>query len=132
MRKLKAHCLCGGIGMTVVDDFAYFGLCHCSQCRKMSGSAFSAFAGVPFDNLEFLYGEELVCRFEKSPGNVVAFCRRCGSSLFGEHAERRIYHVRAGILDDEPTQKPTASYYFGSRALWHDPDGKVQRHETLG
>jgi hypothetical protein len=53
------------------------------------------------------------------------------SNLFGRHPERQLYHVRAGILDDEPTQKPTASYYFGSRALWHDPDGQIDRYDTL-
>jgi hypothetical protein len=77
MRRLKASCLCGGIKMAIVDDFRYFGLCHCSQCRKSSGSAFSAFAGVPFENLEFLKGEELVHYFEKSPGNAMGFCSRC-------------------------------------------------------
>ena len=131
MRMLKASCLCGGIELRVVDDFRYFGFCLCSQCRKMSGSAFSAFAGVPFENLAFVKGEELVGCFDKSPGNSTAFCKKCGSSLFGKHADRQLYHLRAGILDDVPTQRPTASYYFGSRAPWHDPDGQVQRHDAL-
>jgi hypothetical protein len=131
MPKLKASCLCGGVALSVVDHFTYFGLCHCCQCRNMSGSAFSAFAGIPFENLTFEKGEELISYFDKSSGSPVAFCSKCGSSLSGKMSERQLSHLSAGILDDEPTQKPTASYYYGSRSRWHDPDGRIERHDTL-
>jgi len=97
----------------------------------MSGSAFSAIAAVSFENLKFVKGEELVSYFNKSPESPLAFCSKCGSSLFGKIPDRQLYHLRAGILDDEPTQKSTASYYFGSRSRWHDPDGQIERHDTL-
>lgn len=131
MRKLKASCLCGGIELSVIDDFKYFGLCHCSQCRKMSGSAFSTVAAVPFENLRFEKGRDLVRYFDKSSESSLAFCGKCGSPLFGKEKSRQLYHLRAGLLDDEPTQKPAASYYFGSGSGWHDPDGQIERHDTL-
>jgi len=97
----------------------------------MSGTAFSAVAGVPFESLEVVKGEDLIRYFDKSPADSLAFCSTCGSSLFGKLTDREMCHLRAGILDDEPTQRPTASFYFGSRSRWHDPDDSIARHDTL-
>ena len=39
--RLGGSCLRGRVGRSVTERFSYFGNCHCSQCRKVSGSAFS-------------------------------------------------------------------------------------------
>src|SRR4051812_3693922 len=56
MRELRGSCLCREIEYSVDDDFAYMGHCHCSECRKFSGSAFSAFGGVEPAKLRFSKG----------------------------------------------------------------------------
>ncbi|CAM2961587.1 GFA family protein [Moritella viscosa] len=38
MRILNGSCLCGKVGIEVPDDFDYMGNCHCSECRKFTGS----------------------------------------------------------------------------------------------
>jgi hypothetical protein len=43
---LSGKCLCGAVRNTVEDSFRYALNCHCSQCRRATGSAFKPFAGI--------------------------------------------------------------------------------------
>jgi hypothetical protein len=130
-RRLKGSCLCGGVRISVPDRFAYFGTCHCSQCRKFSGSAFSVFAGVPFAEFEIANGESQIGYFEKSETGTLAFCSQCGSSLFGIRSDIEMMHVRAGILDDVPSQKPNSHCFVGSKAPWHIITDEIRQYEEL-
>ena len=46
---MKAHgsCMCGKVAFSVEEPFAAFQYCHCSRCRKKTGSAHAANAFVP-------------------------------------------------------------------------------------
>ncbi len=65
----------------VRDDLGDFGCCHCTSCRKASGSAFGGNAPVDRDRFTLLSGEASLREFESSPGKLRAFCSRCGSPL---------------------------------------------------
>ena len=43
---LAGGCLCGNVRFSVEDAFRYALNCHCSQCRRSTGSAFKSFAGI--------------------------------------------------------------------------------------
>ena len=53
--------------------------CHCSICRKLSGSAFGTYAHVGKNAFRWISGEDLITRYESAPGSVRGFCRVCGS-----------------------------------------------------
>lgn len=42
-KTLRGRCLCGAVEYQIPDTLEYAGYCHCSECRRFSGSAFSAF-----------------------------------------------------------------------------------------
>ena len=128
-RRLRGSCLCGSVKVSVPDHFPYFGTCHCSQCRKFSGSAFSVIAGVPFAEFEIVSGESDISYFEKSETGTLAFCSRCGSSLFGIRSDIKMMHVRAGILDDAPSQKPDTHLFVDSKAPWHTITDDLKQFE---
>ena len=48
---LVGGCQCGAVRYTVADAFSYAAICHCSGCRKATGSAFKAFAGIQREKL---------------------------------------------------------------------------------
>ena len=50
--RRSGSCLCGGIQFSVTGDPFRIGLCHCKDCRKASGSTFSAFAVWPLEAFE--------------------------------------------------------------------------------
>jgi hypothetical protein len=80
-RTLQGNCLCGEVRYTVADEFTYALICHCSQCRRATGSAFKPFGGIERAKLEVVSGRVRIF------GDVMthdAHCKTCGSL---QHAE---------------------------------------------
>ena len=112
-------CLCGGVRFEVSGRLGPAVLCHCSQCRRASGSAFAANASVRAEALRVCAGAELVREFEASPGAFRAFCGRCGSPLYARmEAWPALRRVRLGTFDADPGARPQAHVHVASRALW--------------
>ena len=61
---LRGSCLCGAVAYNMSPPFVFFHQCHCSRCRKSSGSAYSANVLVKADQFGWTKGEELVKRWE--------------------------------------------------------------------
>ena len=45
-------CLCGAVWYSVRGEPVYVGSCHCADCRKESGSAFTVYAQWPVEAFE--------------------------------------------------------------------------------
>ncbi|MDP1616889.1 GFA family protein [Phenylobacterium sp.] len=122
-------CLCGGVRYELAGPLADIQLCHCSLCRKAQGSAFAANIPVDQDKLRLTSGEELLSRFESSPGKVRTFCGRCGSPLMSQAvAVPGVVRLRAGSLD-APTGARLGFHIFAdSHADWWPLDDKLPRY----
>src|SRR5690349_11382087 len=57
-RRLSGGCFCGAVRYTVTDEFAYALNCHCSNCRRTTGSAFKPFAGIARHKLSVVQGDD--------------------------------------------------------------------------
>jgi hypothetical protein len=55
-KRLRGQCLCGSVQYVVRDQFEYAFNCHCSACRRATGSAFKPLAGIPRLNLRLKSG----------------------------------------------------------------------------
>jgi hypothetical protein len=86
-------CLCGRVRYTVRGEPYRYGICHCADCRKESGSVFVVYAHWRNDQAE-VTGD-----FATFAGR--SFCPVCGSRLFSRH-EADI-EIRVGSLDEAPT-----------------------------
>jgi hypothetical protein len=115
---MRAECLCGGIQIEVTGKLGPVVYCHCSRCRKASGSAFGANADVRRKYWQ-LSGQELLREYESSPGVFRAFCSRCGSPIYSRRAaEPDAYRLRLGLLADDPERRSLAHFWVGSKAPW--------------
>ena len=87
---LKEKCLCEGVMIEIDAPLGPIIACHCSSCRRSTGSAFNPNASVSAERFRITSGHELVREFSKAPGNYRAFCSRCGSPpLFNRNSARR-------------------------------------------
>lgn len=133
-RLLAGKCYCGAVAYEVADEFRYAAYCHCSNCRRTTGSAFKPFAGIERAKLAFASGEDALMIFGDRRGNNT-HCKLCGSLLFSVVREGEYVHVAMGTLMDDPTIRPTKHIFVGSKAPWftirdslpqyegHAPDG---------
>lgn len=128
--RLEGSCLCGSVRIQVPDEFEYMGNCHCSECRKFSGSDYASVGGIDSSKFRFLTGEEGVVYFQKTEETQLAFCGRCGSSLFTKKAAGQKHNIRLGILDTPPSKSPSFHIFTGSKAPWLEiRDDKPQFEE---
>ena len=128
MRILHGSCLCGEARYTVADEFKYALICHCSQCRRVTGSAFKPFGGIERAKLKVTQGHIRIY------GDVMghdAHCRTCGSLLYSIVQEGTMAHVTYGTLADSPTLAPQAHIFVGSKAAWDVIGDSLPQHPEL-
>ncbi len=118
-RLLTGRCLCGQVEYAVADEFEYAMNCHCSQCRRATGSAFKPLAGIVKDKLSLSRGEEMTLKYGDNSGHDV-HCGACGSLLYSVVREGRYVHVAMGTLVDCPTIRPARHIFVGSKAPWFE------------
>ena len=112
-------CLCGGIRFEVDGPFRRAGHCHCSRCRRHSGTAVSTQGRVLQEHFRLLAGADLVRTYKPEGGASKAFCSRCGSSLFGgDWPEGPEVSIRLGAVDGDPGIRPQYHTFVESRAPW--------------
>ena len=120
VRRLTGKCLCGATVYEVDDAFSYAMNCHCSNCRRATGAAFKPFAGIQRDRLEPVAGNERVMIFGDEERAHDVHCGACGSLLYSVVREGAYVHVPMGTLVDDPTIRPSAHIFAGSKASWHE------------
>ncbi|SJZ45422.1 Uncharacterized conserved protein [Enhydrobacter aerosaccus] len=116
-RMLTGRCFCGAVRYTVSDAFRYAMNCHCSNCRRTTGSAFKPFAGIERAKFSLTQGEDHLLVYGDAEANDT-HCRTCGSLLYSLVREGRFVHVPLGTLVDTPTIRPSKHIFVGSKAPW--------------
>jgi hypothetical protein len=118
-------CLCGAVRYRVVGDPVHVGCCHCADCRKESGGAFTIYAQWPVEAFS-LDGE--LASYEGR-----RFCPRCGSRVLNPAGpDDPLVEVALGTLDEAPFGlRPEAELWVKRREPWLAPvDGASQHHEN--
>jgi hypothetical protein len=117
---ISGSCLCGGVRFEVEPPFRRANHCHCSRCRKHSGTFGLTQGRVARDRFRLLAGEELLRVYTPADDAAVkVFCSVCGSSLFGGHwPDGEEVSVRLGSLDGDPEIQPQYHSFVDSRAPW--------------
>jgi hypothetical protein len=131
-RMLAGECFCGAVRYAVADAFAYALNCHCSNCRRTTGSAFKPFAGIAREKLSVTGGDNDLMIYGDQTGHD-AHCRRCGSLLYSVVRNGAFVHVAMGTLVDDPSIRPSAHIFVGSKAPWYiisDDLPQYQGHVT--
>lgn len=132
---LRGRCLCGAVGYRITGPVVNFQYCHCSRCRKFTGSAHAANLFVAPEHLEWDEGSDASLGgfdLQSEPGFLTAFCRTCGSSMPSMSSTGRFWVVPAGALEDDPGVRPRRSIFYESRAPWFVPTGELPCHDELG
>lgn len=122
---ISGGCLCGAIRFEVARFVGPFELCHCSRCRKASGSAFTAMIGVQAEDVSWISGREEIRRYEapvrkRPPGFSTAFCGQCGSPMPILEAGDDWFEIAAGILDDDPGLRPDRHIFVECGSAWYE------------
>lgn len=114
-------CACGAIRYQLLGDPLELHVCHCSDCQRVSGSAFVLSMVTARDSVELLSGDPTVCEFETPEGihRKELRCPDCGSRLWSEpNGLPSLVTLRPGTLDDHDWLHPIAHIWTKSAQPW--------------
>ncbi len=126
LRKITGSCLCGTVAYTVHGPYKAFYLCHCTRCRKKTGSAHASNIFASAESFCWTSGEDSIKRYNLPEAEAFAtwFCSECGSAVPHESRRGPLMVIPAGTLDGDPEFAPQHNIYWHDRAGWYD-EGKA-------
>lgn len=128
---MKGRCLCGEVEFELRQPVPNLYQCHCSLCRRVTGSSANAALRIPAARFAWLTGREQIAEYETDSGYRSHFCRRCGSPLPNPTAGGAIYWVPVGLLDDTGKIALGAHLYTASRASWDIIAGAGEHYDQM-
>lgn len=117
----QGSCLCGNVQIKITGKISDIIHCHCSLCRKSSGTAYATNGFVNTKDFHIEQGSEHLGQFEIKPGKIRHFCKTCASPIFSSNAtDPSRVRLRLGILDSDISERPISHNFVTSKANWDD------------
>ena len=117
---LTGGCLCGNIRYEITAPPRLVYTCHCADCQKLTGSAFSIAFVADDGAFRLTHGEPRSLQRTAASGrtNRRWVCPDCGCWICGAIAREGERRVRAGTLDDTSWVRPTVHFWIRSKQPW--------------
>jgi hypothetical protein len=141
---IHGSCLCGAIRFEFVKAAGPFELCHCTRCRKVTGSAFFSGLYVRSEDFHLVAGRELITTYEapilrEPPAYRASFCSRCGSPVPNPdpgpqrtRGRSGLLEIPAGLLDDDPGMKPDKHIFVEVKSPWFEITDDLPQLDLAG
>lgn len=119
---VTGQCLCGAVKYEMPKAPAMTGVCHCKNCQRQAGSAFSTLAGVPKAEFKITSGTpKLYQDSDTKSGNTVErfFCGDCGSPIYSALGDQpETIFLKTGTMDDTSAFKPMFHVWCDTKQSW--------------
>lgn len=116
---ITGSCFCQAVQYRITSAIPLAVNCHCNQCKKAGGGAFSSLAVIRERHLEIVAGEDCLTTYRLGENVAKHFCRHCGTPIFNRN---RLYPGRCmvalGSLDNPAAVVPTANIHCASKLAW--------------
>lgn len=122
MAKQTGQCLCGEIKYELSNPPSMSGVCHCKNCQRQAGSAFSTISAVAQADFSLSSGKpKLYLDSDTATGNTVQrfFCANCGSPIYSAlSGQADVIYLKSGTLDDTGDFSPQFNVWCDSKQSW--------------
>ncbi|MBS9721696.1 GFA family protein [Tianweitania sp. BSSL-BM11] len=128
MSHHTASCRCGAIRFEAHSDPVFSGYCHCTDCRRATGSPVAAFVGFNTQDSRFI--GKAPATFGKAPVTR-SFCADCGAPI--AYADARLpdrVFIMLGAMDAPNDYPPTMHSYAGNALSFFHLDDDLPRLEA--
>lgn len=115
---MKGECLCGEVAFEIEGDLPNIYQCHCSLCRKATGSTANAASFVDVQAFSWLFGQANIRSFQKLTGYRSDFCSVCGSPVPNKLRDTDLIWIPAGLLDEATASQVAVHLHLSSSAAW--------------
>ncbi len=126
------RCNCGAVRVEAKEPFCGAAYCHCTVCRRRTGTAYSASVLVPADRVRIAGGDGALATWASATGSGKACCARCGSAVASVRPPGHPSPAaapRMGLFDADPGIRPSFRQVTAYAAPWEPiPDDGLPRY----
>jgi hypothetical protein len=122
-RMQQGGCLCGKVRWQVEGEVGPAGICHCGDCRRVTGSAFNVSVRVPSARFRVTQGSPRAYTKAADSGRPIRrhFCADCGAPLWTDPPQHPdLVFIKAGSFDDPTLVRPVQQAWLDSAVSWRD------------
>jgi hypothetical protein len=119
--KITGSCHCGAIAYEADIDPERVTICHCTDCQKLTGSAYRVSVGAPAAAFRLLAGSPTIYvkRADSGAGRAEGLCATCGSPLYTYDADQpQRLGIRWGSVDQRNDLRPARQIWCRSALPW--------------
>ncbi|MFT4927698.1 MAG: hypothetical protein ACI8WB_003811 [Phenylobacterium sp.] len=128
----QGSCLCGSVEFEVSGGIDSVIHCHCSLCRKSTGTAYATNGYAASDTFIIHKGADNLSSFSFKPGSHRHFCTTCGSPIYSSNdADSARIRVRLGTITSDISERPESHNFMSSKANWDTFDSPLPQYEGL-
>jgi hypothetical protein len=125
-------CLCGMVNLSINGEISDIIHCHCSLCRKNSGTAYATNGFINTADFEITSGDDCLTTFAFKPGRNRHFCTQCGSPVYSSNDQDPTrLRIRLGIIESDISERPISHNFITSKASWEDLDENLPRYDAF-
>jgi hypothetical protein len=125
------ECNCGAIRFEIDVPLRDVYVCHCSICRRSTGSSDIAVVLVPKERFRWVRGEDHVATWHKPGADwATSFCRTCGSRVPGENDDTRVFAPAGCITEGGESLRVAHHIFVASKAAWDEIGDAGRQHDT--
>ena len=119
--KVHGRCHCGEIEYEAEVDPAQVGICHCTDCQVLTGTAYRVSVAARKEDFHILKGapEIYVKRAESGRARAQGFCGHCGTPIYAADADKpSVFNLRTGALMERAQLTPSRQIWCRSALDW--------------
>ncbi|WXU00044.1 MAG: hypothetical protein Ctma_0752 [Catillopecten margaritatus gill symbiont] len=115
----QGECLCGKVKFKITQRITDIVMCHCSECRRVRGTAFATNGNIESKNFHFLRGEDNITEFEENERKSQFFCQSCSAPIMSKFKDQPgKTRIRLGTITTEVNEPIERHIFVGSKANW--------------
>lgn len=120
--KIDGHCHCGNISFEAEVDPSAVAICHCTDCQRLTGSAFRANIAAPASHFVMRGEPKSYIKTAESGGKRRhAFCGECGTPIYACNIDNPpTYSLRIGTITQRAALRPARQIWRRSSLPWVD------------
>ncbi|HUK42339.1 MAG TPA: GFA family protein [Candidatus Acidoferrales bacterium] len=130
--KIDGGCHCGYITYTAEIDPNKVGICHCTDCQTLSGSAFRTSVRAAKDAFNLRSGQPKIYIKTAESGNkrAQAFCPECGTPIYAaDVTDPQSFNIRVGTIRQRAELRPKSQGWCRSARDWVMDLGSIRQFE---
>jgi hypothetical protein len=118
--QIDGGCHCGNITYTAEVDPERVGICHCTDCQTLSGTAFRVSVPATKDNFRLSGNLKIYVKTAESGAKrAQGFCAECGTPIYATAAtDPQVFNIRVGTARQRGELRPKSQGWCRSARDW--------------